>query len=102
MTLAKLLIQLDGSGYGTYKRISGTHQLTENIELTVDRVQSDPFAPPSLIQVRVPLAATGIKPALLADVGTVAVVDHLTRRIDHYILQHAPHGVKTSGSLSLY
>src|SRR5690625_7541547 len=68
MTLAKLLIQLDGSGYGTYKRISGTHRVTENIELTVDRVQSDPFAPPSLIQVRVPLAATGIKPALLADV----------------------------------
>lgn len=101
MTLAKLLIQLDGSGYGTYKRISGTHQLTENIELTVDRVQSDPFAPPSLIQVRVPLAATGIKPALLADVGTVAVGDHLTRRTDHAIRELAPHGGKTSGSLSI-
>src|SRR5699024_8087154 len=70
MPLADTWHQIDGSGYGAYKRISGTHRLTNDIELSVDRVQSHPFAPPSLIQVRVPLESTGIVPETLAGVGS--------------------------------
>lgn len=101
MTLANTLHQIDGSGYGAYKRISGTHRLTNDIELSVDRVQSDPFAPPSLIQVRVPLESTGIVPETLAGVGSVAAGDHLTRRVVRAIGEHAPHGGKTAGKLSI-
>ena len=101
MTLANTLHQIDGSSYGAYKRIKGTHRLTDDIELSVDRVQSDPFAPPSLIQVRVPLDVTGIAPKTLAGAGAVAAGDHLTRRVVQAIREHAPHGGKTAGKLSI-
>src|SRR5699024_3125337 len=68
---------------------------------SVDRVQSDPFAPPSLIQVRVQLESTGIVPETLAGVGSVAAGDHLTRRVVRAIGEHAPHGGKTAGKLSI-
>ena len=100
-SLANKLQQLDGSGYGGYKRIAGTHRLNDNLELSVDRVQSDPFAPPSLVQVRVPLAATGIDPGLLEGVGAVAVSDYLTRRVHDAIRAHAPGGGKSSGALTI-
>ena len=100
-SLANTLQQLDGSGYGGYKRIAGTHRLNDELELSVDRVQSDPFAPPSLIQVRVPLAATGIERQLLDNVGVVAVRDYLTRRVRDAIRAHAPGGGKSSGALSI-
>src|SRR5699024_2968325 len=101
MTLANTLHQIDGSSYGAYKRIKGTHRLTDDIELSVDRVQSDPFAPPSLIQVRVPLDVTGIAPKTLAGAGAVAAGDHLARRVVQAIREHAPHGGKTAGKLSI-
>ncbi len=85
MELAQLLTSLDGRGYGDYKRISGTHTLplpggSAPAALDVDRVQVDPFAPPSLMRVRMGRAATGIPDDLLADhAGRVAVGDFLTR-----------------------
>ena len=73
MSLPSLLGNLDGSGYGGYKKLHGSHQLGD-YRLIVDKVQSDPFAPPSLIQVitdnPVPEEWEG-----------VAAADFLTRRL---------------------
>lgn len=73
MSLPSLLGNLDGSGYGGYKRLKGSHPLGD-YELVVDKVQSDPYAPPSLIQVvtdnPVPEELEG-----------VAAADFLTRRL---------------------
>ncbi|RRQ06072.1 ATPase of the ABC class [Corynebacterium bovis] len=69
--------------------------------LSVDTVQSDPFAPPSLIQVSVPFAATGIDPALTRDVGIRAVTDHLARRVAHAVRRHSPRGGKSAGALTV-
>ena len=99
--LGSLLQRLDGAGYGSYKQLRGTHRLTDQLELSVDRVQSDPYAPPSLIQVHVPLTATGISPNLVTGDGAVAVADHLTRRVARAIADLAPHGGKTGGGLSI-
>ena len=99
--LRSLLHRIDGAGYGSYKKLGGTHQLTEQLELSIDRVQADPYAPPSLIQIRLPLADTGIEPGAVNGAGAIAVSDHLTRRISHAIHQLAPHGGKTGGSLSI-
>ncbi|MGO1898462.1 MAG: ABC-ATPase domain-containing protein [Brevibacterium yomogidense] len=85
MDLAQLLTSLDGRGYGDYKRIRGTHTLplpgnSGDTALEVDRVQVDPFAPPSLMRVRVDRAQTGIPADLLADrAGRIAAGDFLTR-----------------------
>ncbi|WP_185739242.1 P-loop domain-containing protein [Corynebacterium bovis] len=74
---------------------------TAPLTLSVDTVQSDPFAPPSLIQVSVPFAATGIDPALTRDVGIRAVTDHLARRVAHAVRRHSPRGGKSAGALTV-
>jgi predicted ABC-class ATPase len=52
--LEQLLERLDGRGYKAYREIEGAWQFPE-FTLHVDRVQSDPFAAPSKLRVRVPL-----------------------------------------------
>ncbi|MGH3326526.1 MAG: ABC-ATPase domain-containing protein, partial [Streptomycetales bacterium] len=51
--LARLLRRMDGAGYGRYKQLAGTWNF-DRFELTVERVQADPFAPASRLAVRVP------------------------------------------------
>lgn len=73
MSLARLLTSLDGAGYGAYKKLHGSYELGE-YRLRIDKVQSDPFAPPSLIQVEVPNP-------IPAELAGVAARDFLTRRV---------------------
>ena len=49
--LRSTLDRIDRKGYGAYKDLSGTHDFGPFL-LFVDRVQRDPFAPPSLIRIR--------------------------------------------------
>ncbi len=99
--LAQSLHSIDGAGYGTYKRIQGTHRLNADMELCIDRVQSDPFAPPSLIQVRVPIAATQMTADVRDHTVAIATADYLTRRVHQAIREHVPHGDKSTGGLSI-
>lgn len=52
--LAETLDRLDGRGYKAYRNIEGGWQFPD-FQLFVDRVQSDPFAAPSKLRVRVDL-----------------------------------------------
>ncbi len=52
--LMQILRQIDGKGYKAYKDLQGIYRFP-SFTLYVDSVQSDPYAPPSLIRVRVPL-----------------------------------------------
>ena len=49
--LRSILDRIDRKGYGAYKDLQGSYDLP-GFTLFVDRVQRDPFAPPSLIRVR--------------------------------------------------
>jgi predicted ABC-class ATPase len=49
--LLSTLDRIDRKGYGAYKDLSGSHDF-DSFTLFVDRVQRDPFAPPSLIRIR--------------------------------------------------
>lgn len=57
--LRAILKRIDGRGYKAYKELQGTYR-GDGFTLSVDHVQGDPFAPPSRIRVRIPLARTGI------------------------------------------
>jgi predicted ABC-class ATPase len=98
--MRKLLHDLDGSGYGGYKRLRGTHHLNTpdgyEFQLTIDHVQADPFAPPSLIQVTVPLDDLAIDPT-----GGIPLRDHLTRRVARALSHRNPHGGKNAGFLTI-
>lgn len=51
--LSRLLRRIDGAGYGRYKQLRRAWELA-GCRLEVERVQPDPFAPPSRMAVRVP------------------------------------------------
>ncbi len=56
--LRQLIERIDGRGYGAYKELKGRYQFP-GFTLFIDRVQADPFAPPSRVRVRVPSEEAG-------------------------------------------
>ena len=77
--LAETLKGLDGAGYKAYNSILGTWELP-GYKFIVDRVQTDPYAPPSLCRVQMPNGvaqypawSTGTKPQ------RIACADYITR-----------------------
>ncbi|GAA4837760.1 ABC-ATPase domain-containing protein [Garicola koreensis] len=87
--LQDTLHRIDGQGYGTYREIRGTHQF-EDFRLSVDKVQVDPYAPPSLMRVILEPGVVGLPAELIDDAaGRTAVSDFLTRRFAEAIGDHA-------------
>jgi predicted ABC-class ATPase len=78
--LRSILDRIDRKGYGAYKDLQGTHDLG-TFSLSIDRVQRDPFAPPSLIRVRT--KENPFDQHLFENpVRRVAFEDFLTRAVD--------------------
>jgi predicted ABC-class ATPase len=78
--LRSTLDRIDRKGYGAYKDLSGSYDLGP-FTLFVDRVQRDPFAPPSLVRVRT--KENAFDTALFKNqVRRVAFEDFLTRRVE--------------------
>ncbi|SEH14568.1 ABC-ATPase domain-containing protein [Thermoleophilum album] len=57
--LARLLERLDGSSYGSYRRLRGNWSFDGGV-LAIDRVQPDPFAPPSRARLVLDARWTGL------------------------------------------
>lgn len=77
--LLGLLRGLDGSSYGAYKRALGTWNFGD-YQVIFDRLQSDPYAPPSAVRVRYERAAAGLDSAFLeTDDQRLATADFLAR-----------------------
>src|SRR3712207_2787687 len=81
--LRSTLDRIDRKGYGAYKDLSGSYDFGSFI-VFVDRVQRDPFAPPSLIRIRT--GANSFDPALFENpIRRVAFEDFLTRSVEREI-----------------
>lgn len=52
---------LDDRSYAAYRAIVGRYEAQEGWILHIDRVQADPFAPPSEIRIEVPLSLPGLE-----------------------------------------
>ena len=77
--LTSLLESVNGRGFGSYKRIAGSHDL-DGCRLVVDHAQTDPFAPPSLMRVVIGRDTADLPEDLVDDhAGRVATADFLTR-----------------------
>ena len=80
--LRRLLRRLDGAGYGAYKRLYDVVvRFREGFTAAVTKVQGDPHAPPSVVEVRVPRAVHGIPEDLLTPPNSVPTTDFLTRAL---------------------
>ncbi|MBA2345150.1 MAG: ABC-ATPase domain-containing protein [Rubrobacter sp.] len=77
--LKSTLDRIDRKGYGAYKDLQGSYDLG-TFTLFVDRVQRDPFAPPSLIRIRT--KENHLDPTLFENpVRRIAFEDFLTRMV---------------------
>ena len=78
--LKATLDRIDRKGYGAYKALHGSYDLGA-FSLFIDKVQRDPFAPPSLM--RVSMKENGFDPNLFGNsVRRVAFEDFLTRSVE--------------------
>jgi predicted ABC-class ATPase len=78
--LKATLDRIDRKGYGAYKALHGSYDLGA-FSLFLDKVQRDPFAPPSLVRVR--MKENGFDPDLFGNpVRRVAFEDFLTRSVE--------------------
>lgn len=83
--LRKLLHQIDGAGYGAYKRLRGAWAFPD-FTLLVDHVQGDPFASPSRLRVRVPQEVARFPRELFQSrPRRISLEDFLVRRLAHEI-----------------
>lgn len=97
--LAHVLKHLDGNSYGAYKQLKGDWRIGD-FELLVDRVQSDPYAPPSMMRLRVPRKVAGIPDQLIdSPAKRVAAGDYLTREFGRAARKLSPDGGKGSGGI---
>lgn len=97
--LAHVLKRLDGNSYGAYKQLKGGWRVGD-VELLVDRVQSDPYAPPSMVRLRVPRKVAGVPEQLVESAAKrIAAGDFLTRAFGRAARNLSPDGGKGSGGI---
>jgi len=81
--LRERLLRIDGRGYPAYKEIRDEYAFAE-CTLLIDHVQGDPFAAPSRLRVRMPMAVAGFPPETRAPrIRAVALRDFLAGEFSH-------------------
>ncbi|TDS86875.1 ABC-ATPase domain-containing protein [Nesterenkonia aurantiaca] len=100
-TLEQILTSIDGRGYASYKQLSGHHPLGR-FTLNVDKVQVDPFAPPSLMRISLSREDAGLPGDLLDDrLGRIAASDFLARAFAEAVTAEAAEGSGSAASISI-
>lgn len=80
-----LLKKIDGKSYKAYREIKGTYDFP-NFRLIIDHVQSDPFASPSKIRVKIPQSLAKFPSRLYnSSSRKIALQDYLTRQFNRAI-----------------
>ena len=77
--LLKELSQMDGRPYGAYRSLAGTWDYGD-FTVAIDRVQSDPYAPPSVLRAWATPSGMGLPDeALASSQARLAAADYLAR-----------------------
>ena len=91
--LIESLHRLDDRHYGSYKSVLGRWDYGAFV-LEIDRVQADPYAPPSAVRVLADPAKLGVPADCLeSSVQRLAAADYLVRAFAHNIKRFAQPGV---------
>ncbi len=96
--LQRRLEQIDGKGFKAYQDLRGDYDFLDFV-LHVDKVQSDPFAPPSRIRVSLGQERAGFPLELFANrVRKTALEDYLTRSFARQCRSWSDQGSGTGNS----
>lgn len=86
--LKRVLERIDGRGYKAYRDVRGEWEFSSH-GLIIDHVQGDPFATPSRLRARVPMAISRFPAELFANrTRMTALGDWLARRVQIAIRDH--------------
>jgi hypothetical protein len=78
--LKRELRRIDGAGYKAYNDVVGGWVFGSDFTLFIDKIQSDPFAPPSRCHLRVPMSTARFPPDSYSNhARRTALCDLLTR-----------------------
>ena len=81
--LCDQLLACDGAPYPVYKNFKGEWSF-DDFSLILDHIQADPYANPSKVRVRIPLAVSGFPQELHSTKSrTIALADFIHRRLHH-------------------
>ena len=96
--LEKILFSMDGKSYSAYKSLKGEYKFPKYV-LTIDHVQSDPYAPPSRMRIIMDRKISGILYELTdTKEKNIAVSDFLTRNFYKEIQKNGNDSSGTGGS----
>jgi predicted ABC-class ATPase len=99
--LRGLLARIDGRSYRGYQELRGSFRLGA-IELFVDHVQPDPFAPPSRVRLRAPMGEARIPPELFEGrARRIALEDFLARALAREIARRPRGGGAARPAISV-
>ena len=99
--LGRVLRRIDGRGYKAYRDVRGAWELG-GLTLFVDHVQGDPFAAPSRLRLRVPMAVADFPADLFANpVRRLALEDFLVREAARALPHGSRRGSGQSGLVSV-
>jgi predicted ABC-class ATPase len=88
LALSQILSNLDGQSYRAYRDIQGGHAWHGG-QLFIDRVQPDPYAPPSACRVLIPQAIAQFPAELWSSRDReIALRDYLTRQVGQAIREY--------------
>jgi predicted ABC-class ATPase len=84
-TLRQALQRIDDCSYGSYGKIQGTYS-SGSFDLMIDHVQKDPFAPPTLVCILIPLNVSGFILDLYSNANRrIGFCDYRTRSVGRII-----------------
>lgn len=79
--LRKTLRKIDGKRYGAYKRLKGVMLDYDFGEAMLTRIQGDPYAPPSVIEITIPPSSHKISSKFFDERRLTPLIDYLARAL---------------------
>lgn len=101
--LLNKIMRLEGRGYKGYQELKGAYSF-KKYDLHVDHVQSDPFAPPSRMRIKIPQKIAGFPPHAYATKSReIALRDFISRNAEKSISKFSRNrrGTGNSGVISV-
>jgi predicted ABC-class ATPase len=101
--LKRKLDRLEGIGYKGYKQLKGAYCF-KKYDICIDHIQSDPFAPPSRVRIKVPQKVAGFPAHVYSNRNReVASKDFIARKLKKTITKYSKGGRGTgkSGFISI-
>jgi len=79
--LEKLLRKLHGKRYGAYKRLRGVVFSYDVAEATFTKIQGDPYAPPSILEITIPPSVHGLPSKFFDERSVTPFLDFIAREL---------------------